>query len=95
MIKVILKNIKDKYVILSLLIILINTFLIQKASIISGFGNSLCWYVLGVYITLLSKSYAELNSVPFPEIQTLFFGINGAIFMLCKLKFILNSTLKY
>jgi hypothetical protein len=54
------------------------------ASILTGFGNSLCWTILGIYLTICSKKYCKLTSSDFLKVQTLFFGLSSSIFLLCK-----------
>lgn len=72
--------------------IFFNLILINKASCVAGFGNAICWTILGIYITLCSKEYSKITSNTFVRIQTLFFGMFSAIFCLCKN---LNFYLKF
>lgn len=55
---------------------------------IAGFGNSICWTIIGVYVTLLSKHYSKIANVPFTRVQTLFFAVCASIFLTCNLFFI-------
>ncbi|RMZ97376.1 hypothetical protein BpHYR1_017526, partial [Brachionus plicatilis] len=69
-----------------LLFFVANTFpswaTLVPGSIFAGFGNSLSWPTLGIYFTILSKKYSQINNIPFVNAQTLLFGIFGFIFFL-------------
>jgi hypothetical protein len=56
-------------------------YFIFIAAILCGFGNSLSWNVLGIYLTNLSMQYSALCNKPFGTIQHLFFSIFTAIFL--------------
>ena len=53
----------------------------EKASILAGFGNSLFWTSLGIYLTLLSKHLSFLSNRTFKNAQTFLFGLFGSIFL--------------
>ena len=63
-----------------------NWYTFMPASVLAGVGNSLCWTIVGIYITLCSKAYSKLKSVNFVRAQTIFFGIFTSIYLTCKLK---------
>ena len=50
-------------------------------SVLAGIGNSLCWTILGIYLTLCSKLYSKQKNMSFIRVQTLFFGISTSIFL--------------
>lgn len=50
-------------------------------SILAGFGNSLFWTSLGIYLTLLSKHLSFLSNRTFKNAQTFLFGLFGSIFL--------------
>jgi hypothetical protein len=59
-------------------------FSFMPTSVMAGIGNSLCWTILGMYLTLCAKMYAKHKRESFIKIQTHFFSMSSAIFMTCK-----------
>jgi hypothetical protein len=53
-------------------------------SVMAGIGNSLCWTILGMYLTMCAKMYAKHKRESFINVQTQFFGMSTALFMTCK-----------
>jgi hypothetical protein len=60
----------------------------MPTSVMAGIGNSLCWTILGMYLTLCAKIYARQTRDDFIRVQINFFGMSTCIFMTCEFYFV-------